>query len=70
MNFKRVLVLVMALVMMVAVCAPAVSAVCEPETTHEHIEDLVSEYQDEYEELKATIEFVANDIEENHEETI
>ena len=69
MNFKRVLVLVMALVMMVSVCAPTVSAIFRPETKHEHHDILNgAELEEKYEEAKATVEAIVKDIEENHEE--
>lgn len=70
MNFKRVLVLVMALVMMMSVCAPSVLAATKSETKHEHLENVLDnpELAEKYEEIKATVELVAKDIEENHEE--
>ena len=70
MNFKRVLVLAMALVMMVGACAPSVLAAVKAETNHTHHEEsLVNpELLEKYEEIKAVVEAVAKDIEENHEE--
>ena len=70
MNFKRVLVLVMALVMVVSACAPSVLAAYKPETKHEHLEDVLNnpEYAEKYEEIKTIVETIAKDIEENHEE--
>ena len=70
MNFKRVLVLVMAMVMMVSACATPVLAAFNTETHREHIEEVINdpELQAKYEEIKATVEYVAKDIEENHEE--
>ena len=70
MSIKRVLVLVLALVMTVSAFAPSVAAVFNPETHHEHLEEKLNdpELVAKYEELKATVEYVAKDIEENHEE--
>ena len=70
MNFKRVLVLVLALVMVVGTSLTPVFAAFNPETHHEHLHDVVEnpEYQEKYEEIKSTVEYIVNDIEENHEE--
>ena len=70
MKFRRVLVLVMAVVMMVSAMAPSISAAFKPETKHEHFDDVLNdpELKEKYEEIKATVEYVAKDIEENHEE--
>ena len=70
MNFKRILVLVMALVMVVSAIAPSVLAATE--ATHEHHDHLETlkdlELVEKYNEIKAIVEYVANDIEENREE--
>ena len=70
MNFKRVLVLVMALVMVASVCAPSILAAGNTETKHDHLEDVLnnSELLEKYEEVKVKVEEIAKDIEENHEE--
>ena len=70
MNFKRVLVFVMALVMMVSVCVPAVSAAFKHEIKHEHLEEALNdpELVAKYEEIKGVVDYVVKDIEENHEE--
>ena len=70
MNMKRILVLVMAMVMMVSACVTPVLAAFNTETHREHIEEIVNdpELQAKYEEIKATVEYVAKDIEENYEE--
>ena len=67
---KRVLVLVLALVMVVGTSLTPVFAAFNPETHHEHAHDVLEnpEYQEKYEEIKATVEYIVNDIEENHEE--
>ncbi len=76
MSFKRILVLVMALVMVVSACAPAAFAVTE--ATHEHGDDHGAfdhldtlanmDLVEKYDEIKAMVEYVVGDIEENHEE--
>ena len=73
MNFKRILVLVMALVMVVSAIAPSVLAAAE--TTHEHHDALDHldtlgnlELVEKYEEIKALVEYVVSDVEENHDE--
>lgn len=70
MNFKRVLVLVMALAMMVTACVTPVLAAMKPEAKHEHLENVLNnpEYQEKYEEIKGVVEDIVKDIEENHEE--
>ena len=70
MNFKRVLVFVMALALLVSACASSVLAALKPESKHEHLEEALNnpELEEKYEEIKATVEYVAKDIEENHEE--
>ena len=70
MTFRRVLVMVMAVIMMVSACAPSVLAGYRPETKHEHLDDVLNDPEliAKYEEIKATVEYVAKDIEENHEE--
>ena len=70
MTFRRVLVMVMAVIMMVSACATSVLAAYRPETKHEHLDDVLNDPEliAKYEEIKATVEYVAKDIEENHEE--
>ena len=60
----------MAMVMMVSACVTPVLAAFNTETHREHIEEIVNdpELQAKYEEIKATVEYVAKDIEENYEE--
>lgn len=73
MNFKRILVLVMALVMVVSACAPAVLGAYE--TSHEEhdvldhldtLEDL--DLVEKYEEVMGLVDSVVDLIKENHEE--
>ena len=70
MNFKRVLVLVLALIMAVSTFVTPVGAAFESETKHEHLEDVLNnpEYTEKYEEIKSMVEYIANDIKENHKE--
>lgn len=71
MNFKRVLVLLMVLAMMVSTCAPAVLAASHH---HEAIDEQLNtvlnnpELVEKYEELKGTVEVVAEDIANNYKE--
>lgn len=65
MNLKRVLVLVMALVMVVSACAPAILAVQNTDTeceNHEHPELL-----EKYQEIKAIVCDIVKDVTENYE---
>ena len=73
MNFKRILVLVMALVMVVSACAPSILAATEANhehhDAHDHLDTLGNlGLVEKYNEIKSVMEYVIADIEENREE--
>ena len=67
MNFKRILGLVMALIMMASVCAPAISAIAVIEDDWTVAEEKLKEIEEIKETIEETAERIVTDIADNHE---